>query len=66
MSSTEATATERSPLLKKNYTTIEDDREGSITIITSSDDESIRKSPNTDEILAKRLNGSPLWVVLVG
>ncbi|KAG1457091.1 hypothetical protein G6F46_003016 [Rhizopus delemar] len=64
MSSTEAT--ERSPLLKKNYTTIEDDREGSITIVTSSDDESIRKSPNTDEILAKRLNGSPLWVVLIG
>ncbi|KAG1452766.1 hypothetical protein G6F56_007734 [Rhizopus delemar] len=55
---------ERSPLLKNQFKqpTIEDEREGSITVVTSDDD--LPKSPNSDEILIRRLNGSPLWVVL--
>lgn len=57
---------ERSPLLKNQFKqpTIEDEREGSITVVTSDDD--LPKSPNSDEILIRRLNGSPLWVVLIG
>ncbi|KAI9260181.1 hypothetical protein BY458DRAFT_516819 [Sporodiniella umbellata] len=57
---------ERSPLLKNQYgqPLIEDDREGSITVVTSGD--SLPKSPNSDEILIRRLNGSSLWVVLIG
>lgn len=64
-------ATENSPLLAQanaqvNYNgdiVIEDDEAGTISVVSSSPTKSVDQH---DDLLKKRLNGSPLMVVLVG